>query len=270
VDLVDLPAASVLAAVTMATVTAPFVVHAVLLRRAAAAKRRLRAACPFEDDDHDPLAAGAAVRLVVAESLLWLYAVATSAFPPAVASGVPGGVPIVLLPAPWLPRAVLRTLAARLRRDGFFVLCPTRPRAGRRAARTAWLDHELRSAWERYGCRQVDVIAVAGAASDAVAHLAAGGSGIPRVRRLLTIGSRAEPGEPRVPPATEVTAIFSYDDPLGGSPEAARRPGAFAIALRGIGRLGLVHAPHVYTLLRENLDATRDGSAPAWRTASSS
>jgi hypothetical protein len=102
--------------------------------------------------------------------------------------------------------------------------------------------------------RRIDVIAPAGAAAVVAAHLARGGSGVPTVRRLLTVGARGGDGPP-VPPSTEVIAFYSYDDPFLGPLDGARRPGAVNVAVRALGRLGLLHAPHVYTLLREHLPA---------------
>ena len=88
----------------------------------------------------------------------------------------------------------------------------------------------LRATWERHGARTVDVVAAAAAAPDLVAHLAAGGSGTPVVRRLITLGAAGGSGA-RVPATTEVVALYSQDDPFLGRIEHARRAEAFNIAL---------------------------------------
>jgi hypothetical protein len=250
---------------------APLAVHTVAYARAAAAKRRARAACPFDDDDHETLALGRAAQLVAAESLLWLHAVATAPLAPGDdAPPAPGAIPIVVFPPRWVPASAVRVLVRRLRACGHTVVCPRLgpwPRDPGR--RTALVDRALRSTWERHGARTVDVVAAAAAAPDVVAHLAAGGSGTPRVRRLITLGA-AGAGGPRVPATTEVIALYSRDDPFLGSVEQARRPEAFTIALRGVGRLGLLHAPHVYELVREHLAAPPTAALPAWPTPVSS
>jgi hypothetical protein len=259
------------AAGTLGILGAPLVVHAYAYARAAAAKRQARDACPFEDDDHDTLPALRAVQLVVAESLLWVYTMGTAIVPPPeVSPGPAATVPILVLPPPWLPRAAIRTLVGRLRRDGMTVVCPRLPLSTHRAPRRQEaIDQALRAIWERYGARVVDVIAPAGSATDVARHLAAGGSGVPTVRRLLTLGAAGGDGPP-IPAPTEVIALYSHDDPLLGSVERARRPAALNVAVRALGRLGLLHAPHAYTLLREHLHAGGGPSAGfPWTNATS-
>jgi len=249
---------------------APLVGHALAHVRAAARKRRARSACPFEDDDHDTLSVARATQLVVTESLLWWYAVATAMHPPAAtAPGSASGVPVVVLPPRFLPRASVRTLVATLRRDGFIVICPRLAILARsRAERVGALDRVLRGSWERSGARLVDVIAPAGAAPIVAAHLASGGSGVPVIRRLLTIGA-AGGGSPTIPSPTEVIAFYSGDDPLLGPLETARWPGAVNVAIRGFGRLGLLHAPYVYALIREHLLAPPRACPSSWTSAAS-
>jgi hypothetical protein len=121
--------------------------------------------------------------------------------------------------------------------------------------------------WESSGARSVDVIAPGGAAAIAAAHLARGGSGMPAVRRLLVVGAPASAEV--VPPDTEVIALCSYDDPFLGRVERARWPGAVTVAIRGFGRLGLLHAPYVYDLLREHLLASTPARPVAWTSAAS-
>jgi hypothetical protein len=111
------------------------------------------------------------------------------------------------------------------------------------------------------------VIAPAGAAALAAAHLARGGSGMPAVRRLVVVGAPAVADV--IPPATEVIALCSYDDPLLGRVEGARWPGALTVAIRGFGRLGLLHAPYVYGLLREHLLASTPPRPVTWTSAAS-
>jgi hypothetical protein len=254
-----------------ALLAAPFAIHGVTYARAAAWKRRARDACPFEDDDHDTLPAPRALQLVVAESVLWAYAIATAVRPPA---ETPAGtahrrVPVIVLAPPGLPRASIRLLVARLLRDGFSVACPRLPGVGcSLEQRVRALDQALRAVWEHRGARVVDVIAPAGAAAVVAAHLARGGSGVPSIRRLLTVGAPGHAGPP-IPPPTEVIAFFSYDDPFLGPVEGARRPGAVNIAIRALGRLGLLHAPHVYTLVCEHLLAPAREPAESWPNARS-
>ena len=248
----------------------PLGVQGFAYARAVARKRRARRACPFEDDDHDTLPVLRAIQLVIAESALWIYAIATAMRPPSESTpGASRAVPVIVLPSPWLPRASVRLLVARLRRDGFAIVCPRLPGpvcspARRRDA----LDRALRAVWERSGARVVDVIAPPGAAAVVAEHLARGGSGVPTIRRLLTLGAAGGAGA-AIPPATEVVAFYSYDDPLLGPLERARRPGAVNVAVRAVGRLGILHAPHVYTLVREHLLAPPLEEPPPWTDATS-
>jgi hypothetical protein len=249
---------------------APFALHGAAYALAAAARRRARRACPFDDDDHDTLTPLRAVQLVAAESLLWLYAMGT-ALRPAVETSPsrPRSIPIVVLVPASLPRSAVRVLVGRLRADGFSVLCPRlAPISATSARRVQRLDRLLRATWEQSGCREVDVLAVAGAAIDVVTHLAAGGSGVPAVRRLLTLGAAGSQGA-GVPPPTEAIAFYSPDDPLLGSVARARRPEALNVTIRALGRLGLLHAPHVYALVREHLLAPALHPDPSWTSGKS-
>jgi len=257
------------AGTVLAIAAVPFIVHGVAYARAAGAKRRARSACPFEDDDHDTLPWPRAVQLVVTESLLWWYAVLTAARrPPRRQPATSAETPVVVLPPPGVPRASVHALARRLSTDG---LCVTvvrwSPFARSRAARIRTLDHALRATWEDTGARMVDVIALAGAAAVAAAHLARGGSGMPAIRRLLVVGAPA--ATDTVPPPTELLAFCSYDDPWLGPVERARWPGAVTVAIRGFGRLGLLHAPYVYGLVREHLLAPSPSRSLAWTNAAS-
>ena len=253
----------------MAIAAAPFIAHGVAYARAAAAKRRARSACPFEDDDHDTLPAARAIQLVVTESLLWWFAVLTAVRRPARQHAARSSdVPIVVLPPPGLPRSSILPLVRRLAADGFRVTIGRWSPVGRsRSARLQALDRILRSTWEETGARVVDVIAPAGAAPIAAAHLARGGSGMPAIRRLLVIAAPAAPDT--IPASTELLAFCSYDDPWLGPVEQARWPGAVTVAIRGFGRLGLLHAPYVYGLLREHLLAPASPRPVAWTNAAS-
>ena len=255
------------AVVTIAAL--PFVAHGVSYARAAAAKRRARSACPFEDDDHDTLPPARAVQLVVTESLLWWYAVLSAPRrPPRLPAQGAGETPVVVLPPPGLPRSSVLPLVRRLVADGFHVTAGRWSPFGRsRAARVQRLDRLLRSTWEDTGARLVDVIAPAGAAAVAAAHLARGGSGLPAIPRLLVVGAPAAPDV--IPASTELLAFCSYDDPWLGPLEQARWPGAVTIAIRGFGRLGLLQAPYVYGLLREHLQAPASSRPLAWTNAAS-
>jgi len=249
---------------------ASLTVHAVAYARGAAAKRRARAACPFDDDDHDTLPVARAAQLVATESVLWLYAILTAPIAPAEdVAPAADPVPVVVFPPRWVPRSAVRVLVARLRADGHTVVCPRLGAWSRQASRASLVDRALRSTWERHGARTVDVVAAAAASPEVVEHLASGGSGTPVVRRLITLGAAGAAG-PRVPPATEVIALYSQDDPLLGAVEQGRRPEAFNIALRGVGRLGFLHAPHVYGLVREQLTAPQTAALPAWPSPASS
>ncbi|HWP65149.1 MAG TPA: hypothetical protein VNO26_04450, partial [Candidatus Limnocylindria bacterium] len=85
--------------------------------------------------------------------------------------------------------------------------------------------------------------------------------------RLFALGAPA-PAEPVAPPV-EVTALCSYDDPWLGPVERARWPGATTVAIRGYGRLGLLHAPYVYELLREHLLSPAGAPPRSWKSAAS-
>jgi hypothetical protein len=251
-------------------VAAPLAIHGATYARAAVWKRRARSACPFDDDDHDTLPWPRALQLVLAESVLWVYVMLTAVRPPAeTVPGAPRTVPVLVLTPPGLPRASVRLLVARLRGDGFAVVCPRLPSVARSAAqRRHALDRVLRATWEHSGARVVDVLAPAGAAAVVAAHLARGGSGVPTIRRLLTLGAPAG-DDPSIPPPTEVVALYSHDDPFLGPLATVRRPGAVNIAIRALGRLGLLHAPHVYTLVCEHLYAPPSDHTSSWIGATS-
>jgi hypothetical protein len=250
---------------------APIAVHVAAHLRAALRKWRARTACPFENDDYETLSPARAAQLVLAESALWWWAVATAVRPPApCVTGAAGErVPLVVLAPPALPRSSVRTLVHRLRRDGFDVHCPRLVHTGHaRAARLRALDQALRAVWDRTGARSVDVIAAADSGALAADHLAAGGSGRPTVRRLFTLGTSGRDGA-TVPPPTDVIAFYSYDDPFLGPVDAGRRPGAMNVAIRAVGRMGFLHAPYVYGLLREHLLAPPLGRPASWTSAAS-
>jgi hypothetical protein len=176
------------------------------------------------------------------------------------------GTPVIVLSPPGLPRSCIVPLARRLEADGFWVITARwTPFARSQAARLRALDRALRSVWDDTGVRIVDLIAPAGAAAIAAAHLAHGGSGVPATRRLLVVGAPAAPDA--VPPPTELIAFCSYDDPWLGPVERARWPGAVTVAIRGFGRLGLLHAPYVYGLVREHLLAPVSSRPLAWTNA---
>jgi hypothetical protein len=159
-------------------------------------------------------------------------------------------------------------LARRLTRDDIRVtVVGWNPLARSPSSRVRALDRALRVLWEETGARMVDVIAPGGAAALAAAHFAPGGSGMPAVRRLLAMGAAAVPDA--IPPPTEVVALCSYDDPLLGPVEGARWPGAVTVAIRGYGRLGLLHAPYVYGLVREHLLASSPSQPVPWTSAAS-
>jgi hypothetical protein len=254
-----------------ATLAVPFVVQTLAYVRMALRMRRARTACPFDDDDHATLTLPRGLQVIVAETLLWWWTVATAAWPPA-ADGAPGPrpVPVVLVTPPGWPRSRVRTLAHRLRRDGFTVSCPRMRwrRAGTPAERSQAVDRALRAVRAATGARAVDVVAPASAAAFVARHLAAGGSGMPSVRRLLTVGA-AGGDDPVVPPPTDVVALYALDDAWLGPAERARRRGALNVALRGVGRLGLLHAPHVYVVLREHLDEPAAPGTPSWTNVAS-
>jgi hypothetical protein len=105
------------------------------------------------------------------------------------------------------------------------------------------------------------------AAAIAAAHIASGGSGVPVIRRLLTLGA-AGADDPVIPAPTEVIAFYSPDDPLLGRLDGVPRPGVFRVAIRGLGRLGLLHAPYAYTLIREHLLAPL-ARPSSWTSAAS-
>jgi hypothetical protein len=252
-----------------ALLVAPVAAHGLLYVRAVVRKRRAHDSCSVEGNDQDGLSAVRAVQLVVTESLLWWHAVLTAVrWPGTNVAGPVSRVPVMVLPPPLLPRASVRLLVARLRRDGFRVVSPRLVTVARsRAARVRGFDRALRAIWDETGTRVVDVIAPAGTAATAAAHLASGGSGVPVIRRLLTVGA-AGADDPVIPAPTEVIAFYSTDDPLLGRLDSVRRPGAFHVAIRGLGRLGLLHAPYAYTLIREHLLAPL-ARPSSWTSAAS-
>ena len=195
--------------------------------------------------------------------------------------------PVILLHGCARQGANVRWLVRRLRRDGWVDVHGVRhialggdvdATAERLAATIARIRRES-------GAPAVDVVAHGMGGLVARACLAAHGraSGI---ARLITLGTphqgtlafralgrapvigQVRPGSALLRrladdpnPAADCISIYSTDDALVVPPTAAYWPGAFNVAMRGVGHMSLLCSARVYEIVRENLAAA---PAPGW------
>jgi hypothetical protein len=221
--------------------------------------RRRAAACPFDDDDHQPLLILTGVRLAIEESirLLGAYLGTLRRLPRHRGHGTP----VALLVATPLPRSAMRRLAARLAAAGRpSVVLRTPGRWDERAAA------RLASALERTrGGRPVlDVLAFGRSAPFLVRLLGTPLGTSVGVRALLAVGGRLS--GVAAPPRVELLSIYSLDDVWLQPPDAGYHPTAGNVALRGEGHFGLLQSARATEIVCENLLAldeplTRPGSA---------
>jgi hypothetical protein len=249
-------ALAVLPVAAGAVVAAHLAAHATVAR----AMRRRGAACPFENDDHQPLPLGSVLRLAVAESVHLVAAVLGALRPLPRTRGA--GTPVVLLVAPPLPRAAMRGLAQHLGGMG-------RPVAVVRAPRRRYDERagaRLASAIERArgGAPTLDVVAHGASAPFMLRLLATPLGATLGVRTVVAVGARLT--AVAAPPRVELQSIYSLDDVWLQPPDAGHHPGAFNVAVRGEGHIGLLRSGRATAIVAENLEPldpplTRPGSA---------
>jgi pimeloyl-ACP methyl ester carboxylesterase len=271
------------------TFVASVLFNLVAYRGASRHLRRHPPACAFEDDDeHGPWPARALAWLRAFAFECAVTALLTLSVPVALrrervreVDGRDPRRPVILLHGYAQHSANFLWLVRRLRRDGWLHLYSVRHTAlggdiERSALRLATTIDRIR---RESGAAEVDVIAHSMGGLVARVCLRARGreSGI---ARLITLGTphqgtvafprlgldpmlgQMRPGSALLrrladdpAPAAECISIYSTDDALVVPPTAAYWPGAFNIALRGIGHMSLLFSPRVYELVRENLAA---------------
>ncbi len=190
--------------------------------------------------------------------------------------------PVLLLHGYAQRPALLFWLARALRRDGW-TSCVTvrhRPLWGDIEASAAALRTAIDDFCRATGASTLDVVAHSMGGLVARAYVRASGDG--RVARLITLGTphqgteafrdwtvdpmvaqmrpdspflRALASNDPVPSLTDCISIYSTDDAVVVPAGNAYYPGAFNIAVRGLGHLSLLFSHHVYVLIRENLVA---------------
>jgi hypothetical protein len=252
---------AVLAVIALAAGAAAAVVGVHLAAQASVARamRRRDAACPFEDDDHQPLPVLTGMRLAIEESLrlLGAYLGTLRRLPPRGGAGTP----VALLVATPLPRSVMRRLASRLATSGrpSVVLRTPRRWDERSAARLA-------SALERArdGAPVLDALAFGRGAPFVMRLLGTPLGASVGVRAVLAVGGRL--ANVAAPPGVELLSIYSLDDVWLQPPDAGYHPGAGNVALRGEGHFGLLQSARATAIVCENLLAfdeplARPGSA---------
>jgi len=276
------------------TLAASVLFNLAAYRGAARHLRRHPPACPFEDDAGGAWPARALAWLRAFALECGVTALLTLSVPVAFRRQRVRGLdqgdprrPVILLHGYAQHSANFLWLVHRLRRDGWLHLYSVRHTAlggdiERSALRLAATIDRIR---RDSGATEVDVVAHSMGGLVARACLRARGraSGI---ARLITLGTphqgtvafrrlgldpmlgQMRPGsallrrladEPA--PAADCISIYSTDDALVVPPTAAYWPGAFNIALRGIGHMSLLFSPRVYELVRENLAALPEAPA---------
>jgi triacylglycerol lipase len=198
--------------------------------------------------------------------------------PPPLSAATDRRRPVVLVPDVGAPRSSLRPLARGLARAGWRSIATVHLRLGRHQDVVSAID-ALAAAIDGVrtatGARRVDVVAHGWGGLVARAYLGRAGM---RVARLVTLGSphqgtdaypeRSQALRPYLAGGdghAERIAIYSPDDALLLPPENAYWPGAFNIQVRGIGHAALLRSSRVAGLVRENLAAPLESSAPAER-----
>lgn len=288
-----------IALVIFAAVAGSVVFNAAAYAGAARVRRHAANDCPFDDDDEPaswPARALAWTRAFVVECAVTALLALTLPLAfrrrlrvSTVDAGDPRR-PVVLLHGYAQHTANFLWLVRRLRRDGWLHLYtvahfPLRGDIERSGLRLAALVERIR---RESGATHVDVVAHSMGGLVARAALRALGErrGIGRVITLGTPhqGTEAFPRagrDPMVitmrpgsalferlgapPPGIECTSIYTLDDAIVVPATNAYWPGAFNIAVRGLGHLSLLFSPRVYQLVLENL--APEGAATAARDA---
>ena len=285
----------VLFVVLVGTLAASIAFNAAAYLGAARHLRRHPPDCPFDDGDRGPWPARAFswLRAFVVECSV--TALLTLSVPVAlrrqrVCEGDTGDArrPVIVLHGYAQHSASVLLLIRRLRREAWLRLYSVRHAAlggniEQSALRLAATIDRIR---RDSGAAEVDVVAhgMGGLVARACLRTRGRASGI---ARLITLGTphqgtvafrrlgldpmlgQIRPGsallrrladEPA--PAAECISIYSTDDALVVPPTAAYWPGAFNVAMRGIGHLSLLFSPRVYEIVRENLAALPTAPAP--------
>jgi len=272
--------------VTVLGLGATVIAGAAALELAAARdRRRWRAPCPLDDDVPPPWPARAVAvaRRFVAECVAIVRAaLALLVARPAPHPDVTPRGAVVLVPGSAALAPAMRRLAGRLEGDGWMVTIAPPPWGARDLARRAQrLAATLAAVRRAVGAATVDVVAHGAGGLVARACLASG-THAAGVGRLVTLGTphqgsvafrrfRLDPlaaalcpqsralvrlaSGDRLPDVVDCTAIASADDALTVPVERAYWPGAFNVTIRDVGHVGLLYAPRVWELVRENLAA---------------
>jgi triacylglycerol esterase/lipase EstA (alpha/beta hydrolase family) len=191
--------------------------------------------------------------------------------------------PVVLVHDGPAHAASVLWLGARLRRDGWAVVCPLALAAPWRGVEHAAgrLGDAVDALRRGTGARAIDVVAHGRAGLAARVCLRTRGAAA-GVARLITLGTphqgtdalpwlgrlrvvaelrpgsdllrRLSTADP-VPARTDCIVVSSADDAVVVPPTAGYYPGAFNVEVRGVGHLGLLASGRVYELVRENLAA---------------
>lgn len=225
--------------------------------------------CAFEDpEEHTTPLAWAALAFAEIGATL---RVAFAALLPAPSSARDDGRRSVLLVAGWaMPAAAMACVARRLRRAGWARVYPVGLGAWSSVDDgTRRLADALATLRTSHAVGEVDVVAMGASGVVARALLARGA----RLRRVITLGTphqgtRAASWLRRGPWARELRpnddaptpscdgdgiAIYSAHDVVLVPPELAYWPDAFNVSLRGVGHVGMLCSPRVWSILEENL-----------------
>lgn len=255
--IVALKIVQVLAVFALTIVLGQTVMHA----RAALIRRRRREACPFEDDDDEARPLAREVVEVLRESVAYAWTVAMRLRPkPArwrALDAVGGDGPVVVLvPEQGFPLASLAPLGHRLADDLDATV--------RGAPGSTWDGEQTRA--DRLAehlstlaahARGRPLLAIGHGEGGLVARRAAAVLRLPGLR-VVTIATAHRPAtasDARDPVVdrVDVLNLYSLHDAIVVPAERAYLPGAYNVALRDEGHIGLVLAARPYAILLEGI-----------------
>jgi len=247
--------------------------HARAYARAAALRAGRRAECPFEDDDDTPRPLMREVADAVGETMavVWLALRGLVPLPHAWSEPATASAPtLVLLPERGLGTGSLEPIARGLR-HALGASVQVEPRSNpwasvpERAARLADFVDALRAV-----APQAPIVLLGHGAGGLVArrHLEESAPG-DRVAQVVTLAADhgAEPVVSSTP-YSRVISIYSLHDAIVTPPTRAYLAGAFNIALRDVGHLGIALSARTIELIVENLREVPPGPARSGSLAS--
>jgi len=218
----------------------------------ARAMERRDQACPFEDDDNQPLPRLAIVALSLEETGRLLRAIVTAPLgigPSTGSSSGRVGRPVVLLVAAPLPLSAVRPLAATLAAHGRVVVgarLALRPDTNRAKGRLGSLLERAQR-----GHAALDVVAFGRAARPLLDLLTTPLATGVCAKRVLCIAGVLK-GASWLD-QVDVISIYSLDDPWVRPATAAYHPAALDIVMRAEGHLGLVGSERARAVAMEHL-----------------